>query len=36
MDDRASVYMINPIFVAFLALGCAKKILDHARNIQRV
>ena len=28
MDDRASVYLINPIFVALLALGCAKKILD--------
>ena len=28
MDDRASVYLIIPIFVALLALGGAKKILD--------
>ena len=27
MDDRASVYLIMPIFVALLVLGGAKKIL---------
>ncbi|EQB66063.1 MAG: hypothetical protein AMDU3_IPLC00001G0229 [Thermoplasmatales archaeon I-plasma] len=36
MYDRASEYLIYPIFVAFLALGGAKKILDYVRNIQRV
>ncbi len=28
MDDRASVNLIMPTFVAILALGCTKKILD--------
>ena len=28
MDYRASAYLIMSIFVAFLALGGAKKILD--------
>ena len=28
MDDRASVYLIMPILVAHLAMGCTKKILD--------
>ena len=36
MDDRSSIYLIMPIFVALLALGGAKKILDSARNIHRV
>ena len=36
MDYRASAYLIMSIFVAFLALGGAKKLLDYVRNIQRV
>ena len=36
IDNRASAYLIMPIFVALLAPGGAKKILDSARNIHRV